>query len=301
MPDLETLSDRLLRSAAARWIGLVIGVLALGFLVRTLATEGEQALAWVRSITPIGMAAFVAGFALYHLGAVLTLRPLLWSNQPALPIWTAAQVIKYLPVPGSAVVGMVGSTVRRGGSTRQGLGLILRHSVLHIGAATAMGSPAVAGVAARVGVPAAVTIPVVVAAGLGLAWVAVRSLARTTAIVVIGLAGASWAVLGTLLAVGFDTGGAWLLVAAAYPAGWVAGQLVVPVPAGIGVRETVLLVLLGPVIGEVGAVTFAVGTRLLHVVSDGVLAAVSSTREGMTRLATDGEGDQPPNPGGDPT
>lgn len=301
MPDVEAVSDRLLRSAPARWIGLAVGVVALGFLIRTLATEGEQALAWVRSITPIGMAAFVGGFALWHLGAVLSLRPLLHGAQPALPIWSAAQLIKYLPVPGSAVIGMVGSTVRRGGSTRQGLGLIIRHSVLHIGAATVVGSPSVAAVGARVGIPEAVTTPVVAAAGLGLAWVAVRSLPRATAALVIGLAGVSWAVLGGLLAVGFDTGGAWLLVAAAYPAGWVAGQVVVPVPAGIGVRETVLLVLLGPVIGEVGAVTFAVGTRLLHLASDGLLAAVSSTREGLTRLAADGESATPPSQDGDPT
>lgn len=288
MPDLEAVSDRLLRSAAARWIGLAIGVIALAFLARTLVTEGERALDWVRSITPLGIAAFVSGFALYHVGEVLTLRPLLRGTQPALPIWTAAQVIKYLPMPGSAVVGMVGSTVRRGGTTRQGLGLILRHSVLHIGMATLVGSPSVAAaVAELIAIPEPVTVVIVAIAGLVLAGVAVRSLPRATAATVIVLAAATWAVLGALLAVGFDTGGDWLLVAAAYPAGWVAGQVVVPVPAGIGVRETVLLVLLGPVIGEVGAITFAVGTRLLHVASDLVLTAVSSSRDGLARLSAD--------------
>lgn len=287
MPDLEAVSDRLLRSATARWVGLAIGVIALAFLAQTLVAEGERALTWVRSITPAGIVAFVVGFTLYHCGEVLTLRPLLHRAQPALPIWTAAQVIKYLPVPGSSVVGMVGSTVRRGGTTRQGLGLIIRHSLLHIGVATLVGSPSVAAVVARVGIPEPVTIGLAAVAGLGVAWMAVRSLSRATAVAVIALAAATWATLGALLAVGFDTGGAWLLVATAYPAGWVAGQVVVPVPAGIGVRETVLVLLLGPVLGEVGAVTFAVGTRLLHVASDLVLTAVSSTREGLTRLSAD--------------
>lgn len=287
MPDLEAVSDRLLRSATARWVGLAIGVVALGFLAQTLVTEGERALTWVRSITPAGVVAFVVGFTLYHCGEVLTLRPLLHRTQPALPIWTAAQVIKYLPMPGSSVVGMVGSTVRRGGTTRQGLGLIIRHSLLHIGVATLVGSPSVAAVAARVGIPEPVTIALAAVAGLGVAWMAVRSVPRPTAVGVIVLAAATWATLGALLAIGFDTGGAWLLVATAYPAGWVAGQVVLPVPAGIGVRETVLVILLGPVLGEVGAITFAVGTRLLHVASDLVLTAVSSTREGLARLGAD--------------
>lgn len=285
VPDLEAVSDRLLRSAAARWIGLAIGLVALGFLVETLVSESGRALAWVRTVTPAGVAAFAGGFVIYHVGAVTTLRPLLRGASPALPIWTAAQVIKYLPVPGSAVLGMVGSTVRRGGTTRQGLGLIIRHSLLHIGAATLVGGASVARLASGVGVPTAVTVAVAAAVGLAVAWAAVRHLPRATAAQAIGLAVATWAGLGALLALGFQTQGEWVAVAAAYPASWVVGQLIVPVPAGIGVREAALLVLLGGVLGEVGAVTFAVGTRLLHMGSDAVLALVSGSREGWLRAA----------------
>lgn len=291
MPDLEAVSDRALRSATARWVGLAVGVVALGFLVQNLAAESDRALDWVRSVTPAGVAAFAGGFAVYHLGSVLTLRPLLRGTQPALPIWTASQVVKYLPVPGSAVVGMVGSTVRRGGTTRQGLGLIIRHSLLHVGAATLVGSPSVAARAADLGVPTPVTATAAVVAGLGVAWVAVRHLPRLAAGVAIALAAATWAGLGALLAFGFETEEAWLVVATAYPASWVVGQLAVPVPAGIGVREAALLVLLAGVLGDVGAVTFALGTRLLHLLSDGVLAALSSGRAGWVRIGA-GRGPQ---------
>jgi hypothetical protein len=274
--DLETVSDRALRSGAARWVGLAVGVVALGFLAQTLAADRARALDWVTSITPGGLAAFIVGFAIFHVGAVATLGPLLRDSQPALSIWSAAQLAKYLPVPGSAVVGMVGTTVRRGGTTRQGLGLIIRHTLLHMGAATAVGSVSVAAAAAGVGVPAPLTATVAVIAGVGVAWLALRPLPAATAAGAIALAVATWALLGGLLAVGFDAGGgAWLTVAGAYPASWVAGQLVVPVPAGIGVRESALLVLLGGALGAVGAATFALGTRLLHVASDGALAGVA--------------------------
>lgn len=277
MPDLEALSDRALRSAPARWIGLAVGVVALAFLVRTIAAESGRALDWLASITPADVAAFVAGFALFHAGAVATLRPLLRADQPPLGIWSAAQLLKYLPMPGSAVVGMVGSTVRRGGTTRQGLGLMIRHTLLLMGAAAAVGSPAVAAVAADVGVPTPLTVTAAVVGGGAVAWVALRVLPPATAAATIALAGATWALLGTSLALGFDTQAAtWLVVATAYPASWVVGQLVVPVPAGIGVREAALLVLLSGALGEVGAATFALGTRLLHVASDGVLAGVAN-------------------------
>jgi uncharacterized membrane protein YbhN (UPF0104 family) len=305
VPDLEAVSDRLLRSAAARWIGLAIGLVALGFLVETLVSESDRALAWVRTVTLSGVAAFAGGFAIYHVGAVATLRPLLRGASPALPIWTAAQVIKYLPVPGSAVLGMVGSTVRRGGTTRQGLGLIIRHSLLHIGAATLVGGPSVARLALGVGVPTAVTAVAAGLVGLAVAWAAVRHLPRATAAQTIGLAVATWAGLGALLAFGFQTQGEWLAVAAAYPASWVVGQLIVPVPAGIGVREAALLVLLGAgvgetsaAIGEIGAATFALGTRLLHMGSDAVLALVSGSRVGWVRAANPGS-DAGADPGAD--
>lgn len=284
MPDLEAFSDRALRSTPARWVGLAIGLVALGFLVRTIAAETDEAVEWARSVTLPGVAAFAAGFLLYHAGALATLRPLLRdTHQSALPIWAAAQVVKYLPLPGSAVLGMVGSTVRRGGTTREGLGLIIRHSLLHVGAATLVGAPSVVAAAGRVGVPWALTAPVLLLAGGAVAWGAVRHLPRGVAVTAVALAMATWAGLGVLLAVGFDAGESWLLVAAAYPASWVVGQLAVPVPAGIGVREAMLLVLLGGVLGDVGAATFALGTRLLHLASDGGLAAVSFGRDGLHR------------------
>lgn len=283
MERVEAVIDALLRSRTAQWVGLAVGAVALVFLVRGLQQEAGAALEWVQALTVPSIAALVAGFAAYQVGSVMTLR-LLLRGEPALPIWTAAQLIKYLPVPGSAAIGMVGSTVRHGGTTRQGLGLIVRHSLLHVGAATIVGLPSVVPAVERlVGVAPWVTAIVGVAGGLAVAVWAVRHLRWRAGLAAGALTLLTWAALGGLLAIGFSAVNSSLLVAAAYPAGWVAGQLAVPVPAGIGVREAALAVLLAPEIGEGGAFTFLLGTRLLHLASDAGLILVATVTGGVGR------------------
>jgi glycosyltransferase 2 family protein len=280
----ETALDRLLRSPAARYGGLVIGVAALVFLGRSLAQAGDAALEWFTSLSPVQLVAAAAAFAVAHLGLVWTLRPLFGG--PALRVWGAGQLVKYLPVPGSVFIGIVGSTVRGGGTTRHGVQVTVRHSLLHVGAATAVGALA-AGPAlqAWLGVPALLTAVLLLVAGLVLALVSVRTLGLAVGTAVVALAVVTWMALGLLLWFGVaqGNGSAWQ-VTGAFAAAWVVGQLALPVPAGIGVREWILVVLLTPVIGQVGALSFALGTRLIHVVSDAVVAALVLSRGGWREL-----------------
>jgi hypothetical protein len=281
---VESWADSLLGSRTARFLGLLVGLGALAFLVRSFAQAGEAAPAWLEDVTAGRIAVALAGFAAYHLASVLTLRPIFGG--PALPIWGAAQLVKYLPVPGSAVLGIVGSTVRRGGTTRHGLAVTVRHALLQVGGAGAVGSLALA---ARVedwlGIPSALTFVVGLAACLAVGYLAVRQLGRRLASALIVLTAASWLLLGLTLWHGVALGaGAALQVTAGFAAAWTVGQLALPVPAGLGVREAALLLLLGPELGEVGALTFALGTRVVHVGSDALLALALFTRGGWQSL-----------------
>lgn len=56
---------------------------------------------------------------------------------------------------------------------------------------------------------------------------------------------------------------------------WAAGLAFIPAPAGAGVREGVLVLTLGPVVGGDAAVTVALASRVLLVLADVVLAATS--------------------------
>jgi hypothetical protein len=280
----EALVDTLLRSRGARYAGLLVGIGALAFLVLSLLNAGESALDWFRAVTPVQVAVALAGFGGLHVAMVLTLRAVFVG--PALRLWGAAQLVKYLPVPGSALLGMVGSTVRGGGTTRQGVAVTLRHSLLQVGGAMIVGTAAAAPLAVRLlGIPIPVTAVAGLAAGAAVAWLGVRHLPLRSGLAATVLMVVAWQVLGLSLAYGVAQGvGPPVIVGASFAAAWVIGQLALPVPAGIGVREAVLVLLLGPVLGEVGALSFALGTRVLHVASDAVLALLVLGRGGVRTL-----------------
>lgn len=65
---------------------------------------------------------------------------------------------------------------------------------------------------------------------------------------------------------------------------WAAGLAFVPAPAGVGVREAVLLLALGPTAGVDAALAVAVASRVLLVAADVALAATSAARYGWRDL-----------------
>lgn len=65
---------------------------------------------------------------------------------------------------------------------------------------------------------------------------------------------------------------------------WAAGVAFVPAPAGVGVREGVLLLALGPTAGVEAALAVAVASRMLLVIADVALAATSVARYGWRGL-----------------
>jgi hypothetical protein len=67
----------------------------------------------------------------------------------------------------------------------------------------------------------------------------------------------------------------WLQCIGAFAAAFAGGVLLVLVPAGAGVREAALLVLLGPAIGAPRAAVIAVVSRLLFIVGDLTWAALA--------------------------
>lgn len=260
--------EALLRSKPARWVGLVCGLAALGLLGAALANELSRGDS-IQGATPGALAVSLGGFLLFHVGAIASLRAL--GGEPAPQVWAAAQLAKYLPAPGAALGGMVHSAVVRGGTTRSAVALTLRHSAVLLAGALLVGAPAAGdATAARWGWWPWLAPVVLVAAAAALAVFAAR---RNW--IALAWAVAAWAVLGGSLWAGIaHRDGDALAVAAAFAAAWAVGFLALPVPAGIGVREAVLLVLLEPSLGTSGALSYAVLTRVLHIVSDALVAVV---------------------------
>lgn len=90
-------------------------------------------------------------------------------------------------------------------------------------------------------------------------------------------------------------GAEWATVALAFVVAWTVGFLAVPVPAGVGVREAVLLVTLGGLAGTSVLVTASVALRLIAMATEAVAIGVSRARRAAVGAAPRdaGTSDQP--------
>ena len=109
---------------------------------------------------------------------------------------------------------------------------------------------------------------------------------------VAGWAMAAWVCYGChvfVLARQLGAGGGallWLQCTGAFAAAFAGGLVLVLAPAGVGVREAALLVLLGPTITAPRAAVIAVVSRLLFIVGDLAWAATAVLAQGRPRART---------------
>jgi len=114
-----------------------------------------------------------------------------------------------------------------------------------------------------------------------------------------GWAVATWVVLGLHLAIlmtAYDDVGPLDVVAAVggIALAWAAGIAFIPAPAGAGVREAVLTLTIGPVVGTTPAVTIALASRVLLLLADVLLAGVGAlVRRRGVGVAADDRGVSP--------
>jgi glycosyltransferase 2 family protein len=270
---LLTATAERLRSPGAQLAGFAIGLVAAGFFVIAAAEAWQDAAPLFRQMSWRTIAGALLGFAWFQVLATLSLRAL-GAFAPA-RIWAATQLIKYLPLPGASAAGMLGSSVRYGHTPQRAMGLLVRHTLVLIGASVAVGSVVLGDLAAIVWEPLrGGAIAFGVLAGIGLAWASSRG-RFVDRLSTVTLALAAWGGLVVALTLALPSSITPSLVASsAYAIAWAAGLLVIPVPAGIGVREAALLLLLEPVTGTEAAIAFAVGTRILHALADGALVVV---------------------------
>ena len=222
----------------------------------------------------------------------------------ALGIFLQSQLGKYLPGSVWHYAGRVGIARRRGVPAR----VTLSSLGVEVGA-----SALAAAIVGTLVLPLSIALPLAVAL-IGIV-VAASRLARTTRlerwlsrrVPFEGVAGAVrampastvlylpvWAVYGVAL---------WLTARAFFPVpvgevaffagafalGWLAGMVVVFAPGGIGVREAILVALLGPRIGHAEAIVVAAASRVLLTSIDVLAGAVAL---GLSRRARP-RGDSP--------
>ena len=286
---METDSLRPSARKRSRWLTVAVLAVVAGFFVATLAARwndvislkwrlepGLFVLATVLLALSYGLVACLWGVAL---GRAAGTRVVAGAR-----IWFLSNLARYVPGNVWSYVGAVELARREGVARRTTLAVMALTQVLSVGVAVAAGLPVLLAERARLGRPALLG-ALVVAAGAALAALFRRRLldlarrrlpgldpadltpsAGTVVLLVAGYA-LYWAVTGLAFAALVASlyplaPGDVPLVVAAYAAAYAAGFLALLTPAGLGVREGVLVVALAPVLPAGPALVVALLSRV---------------------------------------
>lgn len=294
----------------APFAGVLIGLAGVAFVTRTLVTRWDD----VRlSLSGVDVAA-LAGSVVVGLAA-MTLIGAVWVRllqarghhapvRRAMSWYYVGQLGKYVPGGIWPIVGRAELAVRGG---------VPRGDAYGATAYSLVSTYAAAAAAVGIGSVLSRTHPLaglIVAAGAGVGWIVLgsqRLLDRATAAVArvtgksfsfpprrefLRLTAAhlpSWLLMSlstsiTARALGADIGLSHMLFVTSLS--WLAGFVVVGVPGGIGVRESVFTALAGGTIGTPVAVSLALVSRLVFISVDIIGAVVSSAVAGTARGAS---------------
>ncbi|MFI6918673.1 lysylphosphatidylglycerol synthase domain-containing protein [Nonomuraea spiralis] len=279
-----------------RLLRVLLALVALAFLGYGLATnwtETTQALARLSPWAVLGaFGAVLAG----QLCMLVAWRQIMAGLGTRLPLRVAGRIMfvgqlgKYIPGAVWAYAAMMdlgrdhGSPPRRTFATIS-LGLVVNLGVGISVAAATLGSHEAVRRAWYVVLLVPVIIvclhPKVLTWGLNLALRIARkeplesALPGRTVVVTVAWTVLGWFVYG--LHTWLLTGRAdlYLVATGAYAFAWCTGILTFVVPAGVGVREGALVLVLGPVIGTAPAIAVAIVSRLAFTLADAVAAGVA--------------------------
>jgi glycosyltransferase 2 family protein len=273
----------------SRWLTIAVVTVVAGFFVATLAARWNDVISLNWRLEP-GLFALATALLGLSYGLVAGLWGLALRRAAGTRlvvgarIWFLSNLARYVPGNVWSYVGAVELARREGVARRTTLAVMALTQVLSVGVAVLAGLPALLAERARLGRPALLG-AVVVAVGAVLAALFRRQLlalarrrlpdldpadltpsAGTVALLVVGYA-VYWAITGLAFAALVASlaplaAGDIPLVVAAYAAAYAAGFLALLTPAGLGIREGVLVVALAPVLPAGPALVVALASRL---------------------------------------
>jgi uncharacterized membrane protein YbhN (UPF0104 family) len=286
----------------SRWLTAAVLAVVTGFFVVTLVARWNDVISLNWRLEPglfaaatlllalsYGLVAFLWGMALHRAAGT--------GPAAGARIWFLSNLARYVPGNVWSYVGAVELARRDGVARRVTLAVMALTQVLSVGVAILAGLPVLLAERARLGRPALLG-AAVVAAAAALAALFRRqllALARrrlpeldpadltpsvgTVALLVVGYA-VYWAVTGLAFAALVASmyplaAGDVPLVVAAYAAAYAAGFLALLTPAGLGIREGVLVVAVAPVLPAGPALVVALVSRLWMMLVEAAGAAVA--------------------------
>lgn len=279
-----------------RLLRVVLALVALGFLGYGLAANWDETAAAVARISPWAVAGAFGAVLLGQFCMLLAWRQVLAGLGSPLPVRVAGRIMfvgqlgKYIPGAIWAYAAMMDLGRDHGSPPRRTFACISLALVINLGVGIAIAAATLATQEAvrqswylllLLPVIAVCMHPKVLTWGLN---VALRLARRETLDTVLPgrrvLAALAWTVLGWLV-YGLHTwmlAGRWdlyVVATGAYAFAWSTGLLAFLVPAGVGVREGALVLVLHPIIGTGAALAVAVVSRLAFTLADVTAAGLA--------------------------
>ncbi|MFZ9628541.1 MAG: lysylphosphatidylglycerol synthase domain-containing protein [Ilumatobacteraceae bacterium] len=281
-------------------LGALVGVLGVAFVVRTLVTrraEVGDALAQLDAVSLVGSVAL--GLAAMTMIGSLWVRMLRVRGQHApgrraMSWYFVGQLGKYVPggiwpIVGRAELAVRGGANRADAYVATGLSMTATYTAgaIVIAASSLLsGSYVLIGVALALGLVVTLSMLAVPAAARRVETAVLRVTRRTITLPAAGRLAAVVAVhVPVWLLMSFSTSftagalGAHVSILDMVfftSASWLAGFVVIGVPGGIGVRESVFTALAGSQMGAPIAVTLALASRVVFIAVDLIGAAIAS-------------------------
>ena len=279
-----------------RLLRVVLALVALGFLGYGLAANWDETAAAVARISPWAVAGAFGAVLLGQFCMLLAWRQVLAGLGSPLPVRVAGRIMfvgqlgKYIPGAIWAYAAMMDLGRDHGSPPRRTFACISLALVINLGVGIAIAAATLATQEAvrqswylllLLPVIAVCMHPKVLTWGLNLA---LRLARRETLDTVLPgrrvLAALAWTVLGWLV-YGLHTwmlAGRWdlyVVATGAYAFAWSTGLLAFLVPAGVGVREGALVLVLHPIIGTGAALAVAAVSRLAFTLADVTAAGLA--------------------------
>ncbi|MDA0635369.1 lysylphosphatidylglycerol synthase domain-containing protein [Nonomuraea sp. MCN248] len=279
-----------------RLLRIVLALVALGFLGYGLAVNWDDTAAAVAEISPWAVAGAFAAVLLGQFFMLLAWRQVLAGLGSPLPVRTAGRIMfvgqlgKYIPGAIWAYAAMMDLGRDHGSPPRRTFACISLALVINLGVGIAIAAATLATqevvrqawyLLLLLPVIAVCMHPKVLTWGLNLA---LRLARRDTLDTVLPgrtvLIAVAWTVVGWLV-YGLHTwmlAGRWdlyVIATGAYAFAWSTGLLAFLVPAGVGVREGALVLVLHPILGTGPALAIAVVSRLAFTLADVTAAGLA--------------------------
>ncbi|NUR88624.1 MAG: UPF0104 family protein [Nonomuraea sp.] len=278
-----------------RLVRILLALVALAFLGYGLARNWSATTDALAKLSPWALAGAFAAVAAGQVCMLAAWREILSGLGTRLPMKTAGRIMfvgqlgKYIPGSVWAYAAMMDLGRDQGSPPRRTFACISLGLVINLGVAISMAAATLSTQqAVRQAWYLMLLVPVIIVClhpkvltwGLNLALRLARreplesALPGRTVVVATAWTVLGWLVYGlhtTLLAGRFDL---YLICTGAYAFAWATGLLTFFIPAGVGVREGALWLVLKPLVGDGPALVVAVLSRVAFTLADVALAAV---------------------------